>query len=192
MTPRIALACRHLPVFQFRECHGIDGVRASPESILDAIEIFDASNDRVLAAMLALRELPSRTAARFGRSSALIGRGKFGLHEFTRLERTSDGIAFGLAGRFWRPDFGLEPVHDSAGFAAFRQAGAARLVMAFQVNRDPITGTCAILTETRVQCHDATARRLFTPYWFAIRPGSGFIRRRLLAGVRKAAESGAS
>jgi len=48
-------------------------------------------------------------------------------------------------------------------------------------------GRTRLLTETRVHCVDAGARRRFTPYWWLIRPVSGLIRRRLLARIDDAA-----
>lgn len=45
-----------------------------------------------------------------------------------------------------------------------------------------------VTTETRVYASDAAARRRFALYWFAIRLGSGFIRRMWLRAIRKRAE----
>jgi hypothetical protein len=36
-----------------------------------------------------------------------------------------------------------------------------------------------------VFCPDRASRLRFTPYWLAIRPVSGLIRRRLLAGIER-------
>ncbi|MCA4125719.1 hypothetical protein LDY98_05140, partial [Pseudomonas aeruginosa] len=44
-------------------------------------------------------------------------------------------------------------------------------------------GATLLHTETRVFCPDRASRLRFTPYWVAIRPVSGLIRRRLLAGI---------
>jgi len=54
-------------------------------------------------------------------------------------------------------------------------------------------GDCTRLsTETRVQPTDSAAARAFRPYWWAIRAGSGLIRRDVLHAVRQRAEHDAS
>ena len=47
-------------------------------------------------------------------------------------------------------------------------------------------------TETRVQPTDIAAARAFRPYWWAIRAGSGLIRRDMLHAVRRRAERDAT
>ena len=46
-------------------------------------------------------------------------------------------IAHSLVGRFWRLDFGLEPVIDGQAFLAFDEPGVAKLVMAFDAQPLP-------------------------------------------------------
>ncbi|BAK84760.1 hypothetical protein GLX_23480 [Komagataeibacter medellinensis NBRC 3288] len=54
----------------------------------------------------------------------------------------------------------------------------------------PLTrGTYRLTTETSVFCPTSATRRRFAPYWYLIRPVSGLIRRRMLAFIRKQAES---
>ncbi|TMA26472.1 MAG: hypothetical protein E6J78_13590 [Deltaproteobacteria bacterium] len=48
--------------------------------------------------------------------------------------------------------------------------------------------TCLLSTETRVQATDARSRRRFAMYWFAIYPGSAFIRRMWLRAIKRRAE----
>ncbi|ABJ14701.1 hypothetical protein I5G24_21295 [Pseudomonas aeruginosa] len=50
---------------------------------------------------------------------------------------------------------------------------------------DRRAGATLLHTETRVFCPDRASRLRFTPYWLAIRPVSGLIRRRLLAGIER-------
>jgi hypothetical protein len=45
-----------------------------------------------------------------------------------------------------------------------------------------------LTTETRVYCPDRYSLLMFTPYWLAIRPVSGLLRRRALATIRGIAE----
>jgi hypothetical protein len=45
-----------------------------------------------------------------------------------------------------------------------------------------------LTTETRVYCPDRYALIMFTPYWLAICPISGLLRRRMLAAISEIAE----
>lgn len=61
----------------------------------------------------------------------------------------------------------------------------AKLVLRFEVV-GLAAGAHVLRTETFVHCPSARTRRLFTPYWLAIRLGSGWIRRRTLTAVEAA------
>lgn len=100
-------------------------------------------------------------------------------------------IAHSLVGRFWRLDFGLEPVIDGQAFLAFDEPGVAKLVMAFDAQPLP-SGDTMLATTTRIYCADKATRLRMLPYWTAIRPVSGLIRRRTLRLVKRAAEATAS
>jgi hypothetical protein len=67
-------------------------------------------------------------------------------------------------------------------------AGRARAGWNFMTAAVPEGGT-QLSTETRVLCGDAATRRRFRWYWRVIRPGSGLIRRAMLASIRRAAEA---
>ena len=105
--------------------------------------------------MIALRELPAR----------LIPRDKpnpppFGLHNFCLLERDETALVYGLIGRFWQAEYGLEDVADGPGFLAFAQPGVAKLALGYVVTfaERPLPP----VTETRIFCPDDASRRRFT------------------------------
>ena len=176
------LADGWLPLAQFRERH--EGpVAGPPEAVIETLATLDDSDDRLVRVMLQLREAPARLWDAIGGSSGLKGRRRCGLHEFTVLERRSDALVLGLAGRFWRPDFGVQATLDAAAFRTLQTPGVARLVMVYALGPRP-DGLLDLVTETRVHCPDRTSYLLFAPYWFAIRLGSGLIRRRILSTVR--------
>lgn len=176
---------RYLPQYQFAEEHS-RYVPASPARVLDVVGRPDVVDDPIARKLIALRELPARLAGRLGYASALRGRPSFGLANFTFLGRDGDGeMAFGLAGRFWRADYGLVEVADAQAFLALDAVGIAKLVMNFTVETEG-SGT-RLTTRTRVWCGDDAARRSFKPYWLLIRPASGLIRRRLLRRAYDAA-----
>lgn len=188
--PATVLADRLLPAFDFAEAHGLSGVKASPQAAMQAIDAYDDRSDPLLHAALQLRELPARIAhrLRIGGAGLAPSVPRFGLRNFTRLERTPDAVAFALTGRFWARDFGLVPCPDTAGFERFAAPGSARLLLCFGVHA-LADGTVRIATVTRIQCTDAVARRRMLPYWLLIRPVSGWIRLRILRRLKAGAEA---
>ncbi len=176
-----------LPQWQFEEVHSIRS-QATPGALLDAAAAYDPAHDSVIQTALALREAPARLAGKLGRPAALAQRPRFSLGDFVPLGRQGDAaMAFGLAGRFWQPGYGLQPLADAAAFRAYAEADAAKLVLGFTT--DHADGITTLTTLTRVHCGSAATRRRLAAYWLLIRPMSGLLRRRVLADVRRAAEA---
>ncbi|MER2193499.1 hypothetical protein [Methylobacterium brachiatum] len=172
---------RYLPAYQFRETHACL-ISAEPAAILDSVIAYRPDSDRFFRTVIGLRELPTRL---LGRPDG--PRAPFGFDDFTLLGRSADEIVYGLVGRFWRPDYGLEPVVDGPAFQAFAAGDVARLALAFATRRHP-DGRTQLVTETRIDCPSRAARLKFTLYWLVIRPVSGLVRRRMLASIRRASE----
>lgn len=168
---------RYVPAHHVREVHACD-VAAESATILDHVAAYRPEADRFFTRMIGLRELPMRL---LGRTDA--ARPAFGLDDFTLLDRDESAIVYGLIGRFWRTDYGLEPIADAAAFLAFDAPEVAKLALAFSARPGP-NGQTRLVTETRVCCCSRAARLKFTPYWMAIRPVSGLIRRRMLAALK--------
>lgn len=176
-----------LPSWQFDEVHHIRSA-ASPAALLNAAAAYDPAHDRWINLALAVRGAPGRLVSVLGLASAPAARLRFGLADFVPLGRLADkALAYGLAGRFWEPGYGLRPLADAAAFSAFAEPGAAKLLLAFEAQREhDIT---RLTTVTRVYCTDAAAKNQLLPYWALIRPVSGLIRRRILADIRRVAEA---
>lgn len=175
------LTLHYLPEAQFAETHSIP-IDAAPSVILDTVERVDANDDPFIARLIGLREMPKRL---LGRPEAAP---PFGLHSFTRLERSERGIAYGLIGRFWRLDFGLREISDAAVFRDFAEPGTPKLVLCFETESLP-DGRVRLVTQTRLFCPDRASRLKMRPYWLAIRLASGFIRMRMLRLVKVRAEA---
>jgi hypothetical protein len=180
MVDRTASPAPFLADYTFYERHEAAVGDAPPSRIIDAVAAFEMRDDPVIDTLLRVREWPERLLERLG--------GKhhepFGLSAFTPLYRDDRELAFGLAGRFWRPDFGLVKVADADAFIALTRKDIARLVLRFRVQEDA-TGEARLITETFVDCPSFGAKALMTPYWFAIRVASGWIRKRTLAAVAR-------
>ena len=177
-----------LPSWQFDEVHHIHSA-AAPGGLLDAAAAYDPAHDRWITTALALREAPGRLAAALGLHSALGDRRSFGLGDFVLLGRDGDdALAYGLAGRFWEPGYGLQPLADGQAFLDHAAPGSAKLLLGFVAQREG--DMTRLTTLTRVACTDDDARRRLAVYWALIRPVSGLIRQRILADIRSAAEGG--
>lgn len=133
-----------------------------------------------------LRQLPARLM-HWAAPSQVRRPSPFTLANFTPLARDGDKeIVAGLVGKFWRPDFGLLVINGPSEFLASNPPRTAKLVIGFlaeQIGEDTL-----LTTETRVYCPDRYSLLMFTPYWLAIRPVSGLLRRRALATIRRIAE----
>jgi len=178
----VSLIDRYLPDPTYREHHSL-AVRARGPAILAAAAAYRPERDPFFRRMIGIREWPMR----LGRS--LLGRDgpappPFGIDDFTLLERSETELVYGLAGRFWRLDYGLLAFENGIHFLRLDEPGIAKLALNFAV--EPMTGGAMRLsTETRIACADVAARRAFAPYWYLIRPVSGLIRRRMLNTIRK-------
>lgn len=178
-----------LPVFSFYEVHDSSAIRAEPEAIIAAVAALDARADRVVDVLLSIRELPSTIRNSFRTPSQRQSFVPFGLDTFTLLQRTDNEIAFGLVGRFWRPDFGICHIPSARDFEASSDPGVAKLVLRFQAIEHP-GGPCTLRTETFVYCANTRTKLLFTPYWLVIRFASGWIRHRTLASIQRQLSTG--
>lgn len=180
----------YLPTYQFSELHTTD-IPVDPSRTMAAILALRPEDDPFFRYAIKLRELPMRLLGRTPHHSA-DRPAAFGLDNFTLLQRDADTeVAYGLAGKLWKADYGQVPIADAGAFEVFNEPGNVKLVINF---------TCLLLrpgltrvtTQTRVQCLDADALRSFTSYWYLIRPVSGLIRRRMLKAIARRCEAGAS
>ncbi|GBR05420.1 hypothetical protein GCM10007207_09090 [Asaia siamensis] len=167
-----------MPLFEpvhFQECHS-RVIHASAGACLDAVEAFTVEQDPLIRFCLGVRDLPGRM---------ILGQAahRFSMKSFVFLGRIGDvSLAYGLAGSFWRWDYGLD--QQAAQGASFwaGDGPSCRLLLTFEtdfISDDQIR----LLTRTRISCPDSAMRSRMAAYWMAIRPVSGLIRRRLLARV---------
>lgn len=190
MTP---LLDEFFPAFDARERHVVR-ISAQPEAVYAALRTADLSRSIVTKTLLTIRALPAwLAAAAAGRPRPARRSGAVTLAAFERLgfvvlaERPPVEMLIALQGRFWTLDGALESLDE----ATARQPvppGRARAGWNFALTPEP-RGTTVLSTETRILCADAATRRRFLRYWRVIRPGSGLIRRAMLASVKRAAEA---
>ncbi|MCA7954865.1 hypothetical protein LGM43_31870 [Burkholderia seminalis] len=172
-----------IPSFGFYEIHESKPIDAEPARIIEAVSAIDMRSDPVVDTLLNLREFPAALAASLRHGTAR--RERFGLHAFTPLHRDDTSLSLGLVGRFWRPAPDVRAIADTAAFVRHDDPRDAKLVLRFEVV-GLASGAHMLRTETFIHCPSERTRRLLTPYWLAIRLGSGWIRRRTLAAVETA------
>lgn len=174
----------YVPAYQFSERHEVF-VGIAPSILLDVVTHPGVATDPWMRTFIKMRELPGRLLEKLGKGGALKNQPPFGIDNFLVLGRDADReIAFGLLGRFWKPDYGLVSLNSAEDFHVFNEAGVAKLVLNLSASVMD-DGRTRLATETRIFCNDKESKFYLTLYWCLIRPVSGLIRRRLLARVCK-------
>jgi hypothetical protein len=182
---------RLAPTFQAAERHSAT-IAASTDQVWAALTQVTVSELGLFRLLMDLRMLPGRLLgrphARFDADEPLLDWAvRFG---FTILgEEVRRELVVGAIGQPWRLVGGRgRAVAGGDAFAAFDQAGYAKMAANFRLA--PLAGGRAVqlTTETRVACTDAASARRFARYWWLIRPASGVIRRSWLAAIKRRAE----
>jgi hypothetical protein len=182
---------RLVPTFQAAERHSVT-IAASADQVWAALTQVTVGELRLFRLLMGVRVLPGRLLgrqhARFDAEESLLGWAvRFG---FTILgEEVRRELVVGAIGQPWRLVGGRGmAVAGGDDFAAFDQAGYAKMVANFRLA--PIAGGRAVqlTTETRVACTDAASARRFARYWWLIGPASGAIRRSWLGAIKRHAE----
>lgn len=181
-----------LPVYGHRERHATQ-IAAAPEVVWSAFHAVSAGDLRLTRVLTAIRALPARLPGCGMSGGGLPADRGFleAFHERGYRELRADPpstLVTGAAGQPWRLLRGGETadVVDLDGFRAFARPGFVLIATSFEL--EALGDGTRLSTETRVQPTDAAATRAFRPYWWAIRGGSGLIRRDMLHAVRRRAE----
>jgi hypothetical protein len=182
---------RLMPTSQAAELHATT-IAASADQVWAALTQVTVGELRLFRLLMGLRVLPGRLLgrprARFDAEESLLGWAvRFG---FTILgEEVRRELVVGAIGQPWRLVGGRGmAVAGGDDFAAFDQAGYAKMAANFQLVPDAGGRAVQLTTETRVACTDAASARRFARYWWLIRPASGAIRRSWLAAIKRRAE----
>jgi len=164
---RVAAIDRFLPEWDAHEVHAVV-LETPPGRALAAALAAPAAPDAIVGALFRLRGLPASGSI----ESLLRGIG------FAPLAEEPGEVVFGAAGTPWQPRTGLSPFGEAA-------PGSVQVAANFRVEW-LADGLSRLSTETRIRAVDDDARRRFRRYWRVTGPFSGLIRRRWLAGIRRA------
>ncbi len=180
-----------LPAYRHRERHTLQ-IAASPGAVWSALQALSAGDLRLTRVLTGIRALPARLSGDRTEGSALPADRTFieafierGYREL--LVDPPSALVAGTAGQPWRLRGGENAdVADLDDFRAFARPGFVLIATSFEL--EAFGEGTRLSTETRVQPTDAAAARVFRRYWWAIRAGSGLIRRDVLHAVRRRAE----
>jgi hypothetical protein len=181
---------RLLPTFQAVERHSAMIV-APAGQVWAALTQVTTGELRLFRLLMGVRVLPGRVLgsprARFDIEEPLLAWAvRFG---FTILgEDVRRELVVGAIGQPWRLTGGGMAVAGGKEFAAFDQAGYAKMAINFRLDAMAGGRGIQLSTETRVACTDATSACRFARYWWLIRPASGAIRRSWLTAIKRRAE----
>ena len=167
----------HAPDYQIAARYEVE-VRAPPDVVYDAVRRLDLSRSFVVRILFALRGLPNREL----NLDSILGRGGFVLLG----EEPPQELLLGLIGRFWTPRGDIQRF-EPQGFRPFDRPGYAKAAWQLLVVPRP-SGDTLLVTETRVQCTDASSLRRFRWYWRLVGPFSGLVRKQTLDLIKGDAE----
>lgn len=174
-----------MPRWDEADRHAIS-VAAPAERTYLAVRRVDLAASPIARALLAIRNLPALARGRRVPASLTLDdavRAGF----VVLAEEPGREIVLGVAGRFWTLSGGRTAIRRDQ-FAGHAEPGTAKAAISFRVDPDG-PERCRVVTETRVLCADADARRSFRRYWRLVRPGSALIRRAALARIKRDAEA---
>jgi hypothetical protein len=174
---------RVLPRYAHREVHTTD-VHAGPDAVWSALHAVTADELPLTRLLTTLRGIGS------GRAGQPV-LDTFSARGFSVVvDEPPRVLAAAAAGQPWRLRGGeMVELADRGACASFARPGFVVMAVSFALQADG-DGRTRLVTETRVQPRDTAAARRFRPYWWAVRAGSGLIRRDLLRAVRRRAERG--
>ncbi len=172
-----------LPEYQFWERHTVR-VHAGPEQVMRAVQETTVGELKSYTTLMRIRGVALRRRFEGGEDlgnvrvlDALSG-------GFTRLGTTEREIVMGGIGKVRPP---RPEVRNAAEFVAYGQEGV-KIAFNFYVE-DEGAGWSRVVTETRALAMDDYSRRIMGRYWRLIVPGSGLLRREMLASIKRRAES---
>ena len=175
------------PVYQFHELH-TTVVEAPPERVYAAVKAVEPDEILAFRTLTGIRRFGRRGAENILNPPAHKPILQTALRTgFVPLsDDPGQEVVVGLVMSPLR--MGWKPTRDE-----FLKADGPLLVKATMNFRiDPIDANrCRLTTETRMYGSDKEALKLVAMYWRVIYPGSAFIRRMWLRGIRKRAESAA-
>lgn len=162
----------YLEQYDYVESHSREVPGPRDQTLYNLVRHLDFSSSLLIRALFLLRGLGTRT---LNMDTMLSG------DEFTVLEETPEReiVIGGMAGAGMKP----VPVQSETHFKEFQEKNGIKIAWNFHLGEHQ-AGNTMVTTETRVQCLGPKVKRLFSVYWFFIRPFSGLVRLEMLRILR--------
>lgn len=164
--------------YDHHESHHIM-IKAPITHIKNAILQQDLSEDYIISSLMKLRLFFARKNNKSGKDI------NFNIDSFSLLYQSENTIYYGLAGRFWESNFGLQPKMLLNDFCQYNQD--SRLLLTYFIS-EINNQENMVTTETKVLSFNTTARIKMNIYWKSIRLFSGLIRKRMLNNIKMKCE----
>ena len=156
-------------------------VLAKPERVFEAVEAMDLTDSSIAKVLMRLWRIPAHLY-----NNEIPDR-FMSVTDFIPLIRIPPrDLMRGLLGGANAPED--KGAIDAEAFRSFNEPGCMKLVWGIWLT-DLGDDRVRVDTETRVQCTDKAMLNKFRLYWMIIRPWSGLIRMRLLASIKRDAET---
>ncbi|MFO0757874.1 MAG: hypothetical protein U0359_15365 [Byssovorax sp.] len=160
---------------------------APPDAVWAHVRHGDLGDSWISRALFDIRTIPSRLAGERPERAELRIDALRSTPErpgFQVLGDEEHELTVGAIGKVWQLDIPFTHVDGPAAFAAFAEPGWVKVAWAIRVEPLGDAGS-RVRFEVRVDATDDASWARFTLYWRVIGPGSHFIRRTLLAGLRR-------
>ncbi|HEY0680512.1 MAG TPA: hypothetical protein VGD17_19660 [Chitinophagaceae bacterium] len=169
---------KYLPAFDFTKTESIT-ISKSAREIYPLICDLDFSSSRMLYWLFKIRGIP------VPRSLSLKGLESI---NFIRLEEEKNKeLIIGIIGKFWSVKGNLQKFQPQD-FLRLPYPLHAKATWNFELEEISPNQT-RVITETRIHCPTAKTKRMFSLYWFIIKPFSALVRLKFLQCLKKQAEA---
>jgi len=155
-------------------------IETTPERAIELALEMPAAGDPIVAALVRLRGMDR------GDGSQASARDFFRSNGFIELARGPREVVLGMGAPAALRS--RERIRDGSEWRDWSRPGWIKAAMNFLA--EPVgAGRTRLITETKVEATDQTARRRFRVYWLVVGPFSALIRRRWLGQIARAAKT---
>ena len=173
-----------MPILHVRSAHQIT-VNASAELTFTTLDNINFADNFIVRFLMRLRRFGKPEPTPKTATEARDATRRAGFVELARVSGRE--VVIGIAGKFWRPDSGVDKSITPENFAEYCTEGHSKAAWHFLVTPES-DQQCVLSTQTRVLAFGRAAERKFRTYWFFVGPFSGLIRIVMLRQVKAAAE----
>jgi hypothetical protein len=155
-------------------------ITAPPERAIELALEMPADGDPIVSALVRVRGLKRRGGSNASTTDFFRANG------FIELTRSSREVVLGMGAPAQIKS--SERIRNAGEWRSWSRPGWIKAAMNFLAEPEG-DGRTRLITETKVEATDESARRRFRVYWLVVGPFSALIRRRWLRQIARAAEA---